>query len=107
MDFVRVREADSPEPYRDYADIEAGKEYEVYIYYHNNFDEKTAERQAKRKKLMADGKEAAQKTLEDQMAKAIEWIKKPENQKKLIEAGAFVFQLVVTKKMPKINPLRN
>jgi hypothetical protein len=36
MDFVRVREADSAEPYRDYADIEAGKEYEVYIYYHNN-----------------------------------------------------------------------
>lgn len=66
-----------------------------------HFDKKKAEHQAKQKKLLADGKDAAQKILEDQMAKAIEWIKKPENQKKLFEAGVFVFQLVVNKKVPK------
>ena len=36
MNFVRVREAGSTEPYEDYVDIEVGKEYEVYVYYHNN-----------------------------------------------------------------------
>lgn len=36
MNFVRVREATSTEPYEDYVDIEIGKEYEVYVYYHNN-----------------------------------------------------------------------
>lgn len=36
MNFVRVREATSTEPYEDYVDIEVGKEYEVYVYYHNN-----------------------------------------------------------------------
>lgn len=66
-----------------------------------HFDKKKAEHQAKQKKLLADGNDAAQKILEDQMAKAIEWIKKPENQKKLFEAGVFVFQLVVNKKVPK------
>lgn len=39
MNFVRVREAGSTEPYEDYVDIEVGKEYEVYIYYHNNASE--------------------------------------------------------------------
>ena len=34
--FVRVGEAGSSAPYTDEIEIEAGKEYEVYIYYHNN-----------------------------------------------------------------------
>ena len=34
--FVRVREAGTDQNFRDEIEIEAGKEYEVYIYYHNN-----------------------------------------------------------------------
>ena len=34
--FVRVREVDSEDKYLDDVALEAGKEYEVFIYYHNN-----------------------------------------------------------------------
>lgn len=34
--FVRVGEANSTTPYTDTIKVEPGKEYEVYIYYHNN-----------------------------------------------------------------------
>lgn len=34
--FVRVGEAGSTDPYRDEIEIVPGKEYEVYIYYHND-----------------------------------------------------------------------
>ena len=34
--FVRVREANTEQNFRDEIEIEPGKEYEVYIYYHNN-----------------------------------------------------------------------
>lgn len=34
--FVRVREAGTDQLFRDEAEIVPGKEYEVYIYYHNN-----------------------------------------------------------------------
>ena len=34
--FVRIGEAGSTDPYRDEIEIVPGKEYEVYIYYHNN-----------------------------------------------------------------------
>ena len=34
--FVRVGEVGSSDPYRDEIEVEPGKEYEVYIYYHNN-----------------------------------------------------------------------
>lgn len=34
--FVRVREANTDDLYTDNATLTAGKEYEVYIYYHNN-----------------------------------------------------------------------
>lgn len=63
--------------------------------------QKEAEHQAKKKKLLADGKDAARKILEEQMTKAIEWVKQPENQKKIIEAGVFVYQCVVQKKVPQ------
>lgn len=36
--FVRVREVKDGEHYKDEVTIEAGKTYEVYIYYHNNAD---------------------------------------------------------------------
>lgn len=34
--FVRIGEVGSTDPYRDEIEIVPGKEYEVYIYYHNN-----------------------------------------------------------------------
>lgn len=34
--FVRVREYGTDNIYEDYVDITPGKEYEVYVYYHNN-----------------------------------------------------------------------
>lgn len=34
--FVRIGEADSTEPYTDTVEVEPWKEYEIYIYYHNN-----------------------------------------------------------------------
>ena len=64
---------------------------------HIKINEKKIQHQAKQKKLIADGKDAAQTILEEQVEKAIEWIKKPENQKKLYEAGIFVFKLVFNK----------
>lgn len=35
-DFVRVEEKDSGRPYSSEIEVEAGKQYEVYIYYHND-----------------------------------------------------------------------
>ena len=37
-DFVRVREINDHDTYGDQVTLEAGKTYEVYIYYHNNAD---------------------------------------------------------------------
>lgn len=34
--FVRVKEADTEDKYSDNVDLKVGKEYEVFIYYHNN-----------------------------------------------------------------------
>lgn len=59
-------------------------------------DEKK-QHQSKQKKLIADGKDVAQNILETQLEKAIEWIKKPENQKILFEAGIVVFKLAFKK----------
>lgn len=64
---------------------------------HIKINEKKIQHQAKQKKLIADGKDAAQTILEEQVEKAIEWIKKPENQKKLYEAGILLFKLVFNK----------
>lgn len=72
--------------------------YYVIVIPHNvKVINKKKQHQAKQKKLIADGKDAAQTILEEQVEKAIEWIKKPENQKKLYEAGIFVFKLVFNK----------
>lgn len=34
--FVRIREAGTNDTYKDDVDLEVGKEYEVFVYYHNN-----------------------------------------------------------------------
>ncbi|WP_295288764.1 hypothetical protein [uncultured Catenibacterium sp.] len=60
-------------------------------------NDKKVQHQAKQKKLIADGKDVAQNILETQLEKAIEWIKKPENQKILFEAGIVVFKLAFKK----------
>ena len=41
--FVRVGEVGSSEPYADTIEVEPGKEYEVYIYYHNDAASNTNE----------------------------------------------------------------
>lgn len=48
---------------------------------HVKMNDKKIHHQDKQKKLIADGKDVAQDILEAQLEKAIEWIKKPENQK--------------------------
>ena len=60
-------------------------------------NDKKLQHQAKQRKLIADGKDVAQDILEAQLEKAIEWIKKPENQKILFEAGIAVLKLAFKK----------
>lgn len=64
---------------------------------HVKMNDKKIYHQDKQKKLIADGKDVAQDILEAQLEKAIEWIKKPENQKILFEAGIAVFKLAFKK----------
>lgn len=64
---------------------------------HVKMNDKKLHHQAKQRKLIADGKDVAQDILEAQLEKAIEWIKKPENQKILFEAGIAVFKLAFKK----------
>ena len=64
---------------------------------HVKMNDKKIHHQDKQKKLIADGKDDVQDILEAQLEKAIEWIKKPENQKILFEAGIAVFKLAFKK----------
>lgn len=64
---------------------------------HVKMNDKKIHHQDKQKKLIADGKDVAQDILEAQLEKTIEWIKKPENQKILFEAGIAVFKLAFKK----------
>lgn len=64
---------------------------------HVKMNDKKIHHQDKQKKLIADGKDVAQDILEAQLEKAIEWIKKPENQKILFEVGIAVFKLAFKK----------
>lgn len=64
---------------------------------HVKMNDKKIHHQDKQKKLIADGKDVAQDILEAQLEKAIEWIKKPENQKILFEDGIAVFKLAFKK----------
>ena len=64
---------------------------------HVKMNDKKIHHQDKQKKLIADGKDVVQDILEAQLEKAIKWIKKPENQKILFEAGIAVFKLAFKK----------
>lgn len=64
---------------------------------HVKMNDKRIHHQDKQKKLIADGKDVAQDIFETQLEKAIEWIKKPENQKILFEASIAVFKLAFKK----------
>ncbi len=70
--------------------------YNVFVIPANiKVNDKKLHHQAKQRKLIADGKDVAQDILETQLEKGIEWIKHPQNQEKLFEAGLFVFKLVL------------
>lgn len=64
-------------------------------------DEKKAEQRAKFQKLFADGKDIAQKALDDQVHKALDWLKDEENQEKLLQWGIAIAQIVLLKKPPQ------
>lgn len=77
-----------------------GLGYDVLIIPDNlNFNKKENEHQAKMKVLLSNGKDAAQIFVENQLEKAIDWIKEPDNQKELVKWGKIVFQAVVSKKL--------
>lgn len=70
--------------------------YNVFVIPANiKVNDKKLHHQAKQRKLIADGKDVAQDILETQLEKGIEWIKHPQNQEKLFEAGLVVFKLVL------------
>lgn len=70
--------------------------YNVFVIPANiKVNDKKLHHQAKQRKLITDGKDVAQDILETQLEKGIEWIKHPQNQEKLFEAGLFVFKLVL------------
>lgn len=64
-------------------------------------NEQKAKQRAKYQKLFADGKDVAQKALDDQVHKALEWLKDEENQEKLLKWGVAIAQIVLLKKTPK------
>lgn len=61
-------------------------------------DERKAEQRAKVQRLFAEGKDMAQKALEEQTHKAIEWLKDEDNREKLFQWGLTIAQIVITKK---------
>lgn len=64
-------------------------------------NEQKAKQRAKFQKLFADGKDVAQKALDDQVHKALEWLKDEENQEKLLKWGVAIAQIVLLKKTPQ------
>ena len=64
-------------------------------------DEQKALKKAQREQIIAEGKDVAQKILEEQAAKAIEWLKDKEHQELVIKYGKLIAQAVITKKIPK------
>ncbi len=64
-------------------------------------DEQRAEQRAKFRQLFVDGKEVAQKALDDQVHKALVWLKDEDNQEKLLKWGVAIAQIVLTKKPPQ------
>lgn len=66
-------------------------------------DERKAMHQAKAHQLLVDGKEVAQKFMEEQVQNAIDWLKDENNRKQVIQCGIMIAQLVLSKgkKTPK------
>lgn len=64
-------------------------------------DEQKVEQRAKLQQMVEDGKDVAQKVLDDQVHKALEWLKDEKNQEKLLKWGIAIAQIVLTKKPPK------
>ena len=60
-------------------------------------DERKAEHKAKANKLIADGKEVAQKFLEEQIAKASEWLKDENNREKVLQYGIMIARVALSK----------
>ena len=53
------------------------------------------------KNSFAEGKDVAQKALEDRAKQALEWLKDKENQEKVLQWGFMIAQIVIAKKPPK------
>lgn len=73
----------------------------IYIPERIRVDEKKEEHKAKVHKILADSKEVAQKFLEDQVAKAIEWLKDENNREMVLKYGFMIAQAVLNKKNSK------
>lgn len=55
--------------------------------------------QVRFKRILADGKDTAEQILLDQMEKAVEWMKEPENRDRIIQLGKTIFKAVTEKAM--------
>ena len=66
-------------------------------------NEQKAKKRAKFQQLFAVGNDVAQKALEAQVNKALEWLKDEQNQQKLFNWGIAIAQVVLMKKAPKRN----
>jgi len=64
-------------------------------------DEQKAAQKAKIQEFFAEGKDVAQKALEDRAKQALEWLKDKENQEKVLQWGFMIAQIVIAKKPPK------
>ena len=66
-------------------------------------DERKIDQKANLDKILADGKIFAQKALEEQMPKVIEWLKDEKNREKVIKGGVEIAKFVIAKgkKLPK------
>lgn len=60
-------------------------------------DERKAERKAKAEKLLSDSKDVAQKLMEAQVVKAVDWLKDEKNREKALRYGIKIAQAVLTK----------
>lgn len=63
-------------------------------------EERKAEHKAKAERLLAEGKEIAQKTLEDHIEKAIVWLKDEKHRDEVIKYGIRIAKIVLTKYNP-------
>lgn len=64
-------------------------------------EERNVLKKAKQERLLADGKEIAQIFVENQLAKAVAWLKDENNHEKIIHFGVMIAQAVLAKKPSK------